>query len=124
MDGELAARSKGVSLPDQLMSMSNERVGIMSDDFIIGYWTEESPYGEAGEAVWYSDAEDRIEEIMDELYDEVSVGDLSWTAGRVVREMDPVAFRCIVADDTSTWESEGWITEEEPADDSGEEEGE
>ena len=46
----------------------------------------------------YSDCEDRFEELITEVYGTVSIGELTWDAGRVLRELDPIAFRCGVAD--------------------------
>ena len=44
---------------------------------------------------------DRFEEMITELYDTVSIGELTWGAGHVLRELDPIAFRCGVADETA-----------------------
>ena len=41
---------------------------------------------------------DRFEEMITEIYEPVSIGELTWDAGRVLRELDPIAFRCGVAD--------------------------
>jgi len=38
--------------------------------------------------------EDEYQEILDDMFPEVVIGGLSWTAGYVIREMDPTAFRC------------------------------
>ena len=46
----------------------------------------------------YADCEDRYEELITEVYDTVSIGELTWEAGRVLRELDPIAFRCGVSD--------------------------
>lgn len=47
------------------------------------------------------DYEDLFEEMITELYDTVSIGGLTWDAGRVLRELDPIAFRCGVVDETA-----------------------
>ena len=44
------------------------------------------------------DCADRYEELITLLYDTVSIGELTWDAGRVLRELDPIAFRCGVVD--------------------------
>ena len=49
----------------------------------------------------YADCADRYEEMITELYDTVSIGELTWDAGRVLRELDPIAFRCGVSDETA-----------------------
>ena len=46
------------------------------------------------------DYADRYEEMITELYGTVSIGELTWDAGRVLRELDPIAFRWGVADRT------------------------
>ena len=46
----------------------------------------------------YADCADRYEELITLLYDTVSIGELTWDAGRVLRELDPIAFRCGVVD--------------------------
>ena len=48
----------------------------------------------------YADYEDRYEELITEVYDTVSIGELTWDAGRVLRELDPIAFQCGLADQT------------------------
>ena len=48
-----------------------------------------------------ADYADRFEELITEVYDTVSIGELTWDAGRVLRELDPIAFRCGVADETA-----------------------
>jgi hypothetical protein len=44
------------------------------------------------------DEEEAYEELLDECYPEVKIGDLTYSAGYVVKNVDPVAFRCGVAD--------------------------
>ena len=48
----------------------------------------------------YADCEDQLEELITEVYDTVSIGEMTWDAGRVLRELDPIAFRCELADRT------------------------
>ncbi len=43
-------------------------------------------------------AEDEFEEMLNECYDTVKVGCCQWEAGYVMKELDPVAFRCGVSD--------------------------
>ena len=38
--------------------------------------------------------EDAYEEFIDELYPEVRIGALAFSPGRILKEMDPIAFRC------------------------------
>lgn len=42
--------------------------------------------------------EEAYEESLDEIYGEISIGDLTFSAGRIVKELDPIAFRCGISD--------------------------
>lgn len=44
------------------------------------------------------DAEGEFEEMLNECYETVKVGCCEWEAGYVMKELDPVAFRCGVSD--------------------------
>ncbi len=44
------------------------------------------------------DAEDEFEEMLNECYESVKVGCCEWDAGYVMKELDPVAFRCGVSE--------------------------
>lgn len=44
------------------------------------------------------DEEQEFEELLNECYEPVKVGCCEWDAGYVMRELDPVAFRCGVSD--------------------------
>ena len=50
----------------------------------------------------YSEIEDLYEETLDEVYDDIVIGELTFSAGEIVRNLDPGGFRC-GADD---WASE------------------
>lgn len=44
--------------------------------------------------------EKEYEEMLNEIYPEVCLGNgLVFTAGRIIRELDPIAFRCGIADE-------------------------
>ena len=45
-------------------------------------------------------AEEAYEELIDEISEEVKIGSLTYSAGRVLREVDPIAFRCGMADES------------------------
>jgi hypothetical protein len=83
-------------------------------DYIIGYWTAESPYGEDGAEVWYGDAESITEDMLDEVCETVAIGNLSYDPGRVLREIDPVAFRETVLEQVNSWTEDGYFTEDAP----------
>lgn len=58
------------------------------------------------------DAAERYDEFLDEIGD-VKIGELSYSASRVLKEVDPTAYRCGMAD----WlDSEELTTDESEAD--------
>lgn len=60
-----------------------------------------------GEELYYSELESRTEEMLDEVYPEVTIGYLSYGAGRVLREVDPIAFNeCVQGEIHSQMEDE------------------
>ena len=44
------------------------------------------------------DMEDRYSDMLDGCYHEVKIGDCSFSPSRIMRELDPIAFRCGVND--------------------------
>lgn len=74
------------------------------------YWDIDS-----GAPLSEGDLEQRYDDILDEVFGEVSVGNISWDASRVLQEMDPIAYRCGLNEwlDGELGET---ITDEEPAD--------
>jgi hypothetical protein len=48
------------------------------------------------------DLEQRHRNMLDECYGEISIGYLTFSASRIVEEMDPIAFRCAVSDSTDS----------------------
>lgn len=50
--------------------------------------------------------EDTYEEYLTECLGEIQVGNLVFDAGRIIRELDPIAFRCGMADETCAQEEE------------------
>lgn len=71
------------------------------------------------------DANNQYDEFLDEMYGEIVVNydaGLSWQASRVVKEMDPTAYRCGLNDwldsaDLTTDESEADLEEDEEEED-------
>lgn len=45
-----------------------------------------------GEEIYYWEMENRTEEMLDEVYPMFTIGYLSYEAGRVLRQIDPIAF--------------------------------
>jgi len=43
--------------------------------------------------------EDEYEELLTELYGDVQIGSLSYSTGRVLREVDPIAFSCGISEE-------------------------
>ncbi len=58
-------------------------------------WVIEHLIKEHCEAI---DAEEQFENMLDQCYDTVKVGCCEWDAGYVMKELDPVGFRCGVSD--------------------------
>ena len=59
------------------------------------------------------EAEARYCEMLDEVYPEVTIGSISFDPSRVLKELDPTAFRCGLAD----WlDSEGLTTDKDEDD--------
>lgn len=55
--------------------------------------------------------EDMYEQILNDLYGTIEVGNLSFDAGAIVRELDPTAFRCGMADEPINWQCGECLTE-------------
>jgi hypothetical protein len=63
-----------------------------------------------------SELEDRFEEHMDDAYDRVEIGGLTYYAGAVLRAVDPTAFRTYLADWLSLEVEDGNLFEDEDGD--------
>ena len=70
-----------------------------------------------GKGYTYDEVADEYEELLDEVYPDVQIGDLTFTAGRIVRELDPIAFRVGVSDYSSEYFTEYPDDDEEREDD-------
>lgn len=53
-----------------------------------------------------TDADERLDALIDELHAPVVVCGVEFDASRILRELDPIAYRCAVADFTSFDEEE------------------
>lgn len=64
-----------------------------------------------GEEVSDSTAHDMFDAYLDEVLDEVRIGTLTYSASRVLKEVDPIAYRCEFSDWTSEYlaESGYWV---------------
>jgi len=50
--------------------------------------------------------EDNYDEILDEVYDEVKLGSLTFYASRIIKELDPIAYNCGIEDEFDYFFSE------------------
>ena len=50
---------------------------------------------------YYHQAEDHVEEFLTEVYDTFNIGDMTYEAGDILCNCDPIAFRCTVSDMTA-----------------------
>lgn len=46
------------------------------------------------------DMEQRVIDILDECYPEIKIGSLTFSPSKIVQELDPIAFRCMVSDES------------------------
>ena len=53
------------------------------------------------------DYEQEYRELLDEIYPTVKFGSLVFSASRIIEELDPIAFRCGLAD----WKSEEYLND-------------
>ena len=49
-------------------------------------------------------SEEEYEEMLNEIYGEVTICGMAMDQGRILRELDPVAFRCGLSDEPEQWE--------------------
>ena len=50
---------------------------------------------------YYFQAKDHVEEFLTEVYDTFNIGEMVFEAGDILRNCDPIAFRCTVSDMTA-----------------------
>lgn len=55
-------------------------------------------------AIEHTITEDKYEDLLNEVFEHCVIGHIEFDAGRVLRELDPIAFRCGMADEPSEWE--------------------
>ena len=78
-------------LSDQVIE--EKEMKTITDEKIIE-WLEENDRP----VYTYSELEDLFEETLNDIYDDVKIEGLTFSAGQIVRNLDPVAFRCGVSD--------------------------
>ncbi len=47
--------------------------------------------------------EKKYEELLDEIYEPISIGYLTYHVGWVLRAVDPIAFRCFMLEEPERW---------------------
>lgn len=75
-----------------------------------GYWDIES-----GEELTDDELESRYDDWLDEISSEVTIGSLTYSASRVLKEVDPIAYRVGLSEYTDFELGES-LSEEPPAD--------
>jgi hypothetical protein len=73
-------------------------------------------YDENGVEVTYGEAAELTRDILDEVYDPFTLGELSYPASRVLEEVDPIAFRQVVLEEIDYRIQDCDWTEDPPAD--------
>ena len=64
--------------------------------------------------------EDEFEEYLNETYETVEVCGMQMDQGRILRELDPIAFRCAMADEPERWKCTECDNEYETEEEAGE----
>jgi len=75
-----------------------------------------------GEGITDEEMHERYDDWLDELDGPINVGGLTFDASRILKELDPIAYRCGLGDYISFCMDDGEITEEPPSDDDDDEE--
>lgn len=79
-------------------------------------------YDEDGFGITGDEAHDQYNDMLNDCYDEVSVGGMTWTPSEVLEKMDPVAYRCGFNDFEDSQLQDGSWFEEDPTEEEEEEE--
>ena len=64
--------------------------------------------------------EKEFEEMLNENYDDISVMGMTYGQGTALKELDPVAFRCAMADEPTVWVCDKCGAESEDEDEANE----
>lgn len=48
--------------------------------------------------------EEKYEEFLNLIYDEINIGSFTFEPGRILRELNPAAFRCGMAEELEQWQ--------------------
>lgn len=74
-------------------------------------------YDEDGSIITEDEAYDRYDDMLDGVVEDMVIGDLTFSASQVLKECDPIAYRCGFSDfESSQIEDEVWF-EDNPTED-------
>lgn len=57
-----------------------------------------------GDLHTWDEIEDMFVDMIDEAYEEVKLGELSWYPSTILQRMDPIAYRCYLSDYSAEFE--------------------
>lgn len=66
-----------------------------------------------GDLHTWDEIEDMFTDMLDEVYEEVKMGELSWLPSAMLQRMDPIAYRCYLADYSAEFEEADGEDEED-----------
>lgn len=79
-------------------------------------------YCEDGSVITEDMQIDMFDQFLDEMHDEVTIGDITFSPSKILEDCDPIAYRCFFNDyESSQIESEEWL-EDDPTEDEDEDE--
>lgn len=74
-------------------------------------------YDEDGSVITEDMQADMFDQYLDELHDEVTIGDITFSPSKILAECDPIAYRCYFNDyESNQIENELWF-EDDPTED-------
>lgn len=69
--------------------------------YVNNLLTNESDFFAQLEEAIYNYVEDNFDDILDECYDDVVIGSLHYAPSQVLKDVDPIAYRCGISDEVS-----------------------
>lgn len=79
-------------------------------------------YDEDGTVITEDMQTDMFDQYLDELHDEVTIGDITFSPSKILAECDPIAYRCYASDYESAQIENGEWFEDDPTEDEEEDE--
>lgn len=74
-------------------------------------------YDEDGSIITEGMQADMFDQYLDEMHDEVTIGDITFSPSKILAECDPIAYRCYFNDyESNQIENEEWF-EDDPTED-------